>query len=446
MVFSLVFSNAFAAPMLPSFKDIVKKVSPAVVYVEVSKEQALTPWMDSSEVKGSGSGVIIDGKKGVVLTANHVVEDASEVKVLLEDGREFIADEILSDPQTDIALIILDIDETLPEALLGDSDALEVGEWVLAIGSPMGKMFANSVSAGIVSGKGRKTRILGQLGIEDYIQTDAVINRGNSGGPLIDINGNIVGINSSILSATGMNAGLGFAVPSNLIDNVVRQLLETGQVSRGWLGVTITSLQDLKDEYKEKIPEEILTRGGAFVVEMQEDSPAKVAGVLAEDVIISINDKDVTSSDDLIKIISNMKPNTEITCKIIRNNDEETVKIKLGVRPGTSSALSASLNEEEKNSNSYKKLGIVVTDREEKESRFGFRRTQAGVIVKYVKKNSIADEFGIRIDDVILKINKNTVKQSDDFNELLKDIDVKEGVVLTVQDEEGEKKVYLKKF
>ncbi|HSV26313.1 MAG TPA: trypsin-like peptidase domain-containing protein, partial [Sedimentisphaerales bacterium] len=250
VVYAAAASNG-AREVTLSFREAVRRAKPAVVYIE-ARTRARRGFRMGYE-QASGSGVIIDAAKGYVVTAAHVIEDATEVVVRLEDGRQFIAKNIWGDRESDVGVVQIEADN-LPQAAFGNSDALEVGDWVLAIGSPFGRALENSVSVGIVSAKGRRTGILGAMGIEDFIQTDAVINRGNSGGPLVNIDGEVIGINSNIISSTGMNAGLGFAVPSKLAQATVEQLTTTGRVARGYMGVSLASLTDLESSVAENIP------------------------------------------------------------------------------------------------------------------------------------------------------------------------------------------------
>ena len=233
----------------------VQIVKPAVVYIEVGKTDQPSPFSPGGESRGAGSGFIID-KRGYVLTNNHVVAGTETVKVHLADGRIFEAQEILLDPATDLALVRIDPEEEdLPVTSFGDSDTAQVGDLVLAIGSPFGLALSQTVTAGIISYKGRQTHILGNWGYEDFIQTDAVINKGNSGGPLVNLYGEVIGINSNIFTPTGVSAGYGFAVPSNIAKFVVNQLIQHKKVQRGYLGVSLLSFT--LDELRKTPPERL---------------------------------------------------------------------------------------------------------------------------------------------------------------------------------------------
>lgn len=449
--FALV-STSIAVPQ--SFSEIVKAVNPAVVYIEITREMQAGPsfWgqMPKQDVTGSGSGVIIDAKNGYVLTAAHVISEIDKAAVYLPDGRKFDAVEFLYDTQTDVGVVKIDVPEgeILPEVKFGSSEELEVGDWVLAMGSPLGKALANSVSAGIVSGKSRKSGILGQLGIEDFIQTDAVINKGNSGGPLVNMAGEIVGINSNIISATGLSTGLGFAVPSDLAKDVVEKLITEGVVVRGYLGVSVASLDALKEEQLEDISEELQRRGGAYVVQVVEDGPSDEAGIESGDVITKVDEQQVTSSSELIRYISSKSPDETVVCYIERDGKSRKIKVKLGIRPGTEGkGATAVITSRDKQSEAYKKLGIVADDYAEPISEMPGSPVLAGAKIRYVASGSMADEFGLEDGDIIVEVNGEKVSDAAELNEEIGDGSVSKGILLTVTDQEGKsKKVFIKKF
>jgi len=418
-----------------SFRQVVKKVKPAVVYIEIETVP---------QGSAAGSGVIIDGQNGYVLTANHVVEQASQVKVRLGDGREFTTDDIRTDPTIDIAIVKIDADN-LPQAQLGDSEQLEVGDWVLAIGSPFGRALENSVSAGIVSAKGRRTGILlGRVGIEDFIQTDAVINKGNSGGPLVNTKGKIVGINSSIISSTGLYAGLGFAVPSKLIKPTVEKLMTEGKVVRGWLGVTVVSLRDLDESRQEKLPEEVKDLDGVYVEGVFPDGPAEKAGLKKDDIILAIDNKQVPDAARLIKIISAGTPASTVKCKILRKGKDKTVKIELGERPTELASEMFQRTTPTQQRQGYKKLGLVVSDFDEQILDRGGISILKAVIVDYVEPGSLADEFGIGPFTIITELDGQKVQSRQDFEAIAAKADVEKGVKLTILGRFGKYQVILK--
>ncbi len=425
-----------------AFRSAVKKINPAVVYIRVERQNYVGAF--GRYVLSSGSGVIVDAKEGYILTANHVVEGADKVKVHLMDGRVFTATDVRSDPQTDVAVVKISPDN-LPVAKLGDSGQLEVGDWVLAFGSPFGESFQNSVSAGIVSAKGRKTRMLGSLGIEDYIQTDAAINRGNSGGPLANIRGEIVGINSSIISTTGMYAGLGFAIPSNLIRPVVDDLIKQGEVVRGWLGITVNSLKAIKETMHGSLSDEVLERGGVYVLSTVQGGPSEGSGLAEGDVIYSIDGKAVGDPSELVRIISVRKPGEVVDCSVWRDGKELSIKVVLGRRPEKLEAeLFTAAKKGIEKSQSYQKLGLVVSDYEVSiiEKKKIYRRE--AVIVSFVLPGSLADKFGVRSGDVIITVDGRKVEETGQFERLIKKANLKRGVNLAIIDAFGERKVVIK--
>jgi Do/DeqQ family serine protease len=326
--------NEPKSPLVTSYADVLDNIRPAVVSVYSSKvvKQRVPDFLRQYGVKGGeqtqrglGSGVIISAN-GFIITNNHVVEEADELKVLLNDGREFIAKVIGTDPKTDVAVIKIDADN-LPAATLADSAKLRVGDVVFAIGNPLA--VGQTVTMGIISATGR--RGLGLLddvgGYEDFIQTDAAINQGNSGGALIDARGRLVGINSAIITTSQGNIGIGFAIPINLAKNIMNSLIETGTVTRGYLGVTT---ETLVSDVAESIGLKADTKGVIITTLKPEDGPAAKAGLKQEDVIVAVNDKPVTSLDDLRLVIAETAPGTKITVKYIRDNKTLATDVTLG--------------------------------------------------------------------------------------------------------------------
>jgi serine protease Do len=431
-----------------AFRKAVKTVRPAVVYIEVTKEGERD--LLGLRAMGSGSGVIIDSQGGYVLTANHVVEGTTKVKIRLFDGRTFSGSDIRGDAQTDVAIVKIEADN-LPAAEFGDSDRLEVGDWVLAIGSPFGSRLENSVSAGIVSGKSRRTGILGSLGLEDYIQTDAVINKGNSGGPLVNIKGEIVGINSSIISSTGMYAGLGFAVPSNLVKSVVEKLIKEGKVVRGWLGITMVSMKDaeederIKKELSDLSPETPAPDKGAYILKVHPDSPAEKGGLRNGDVIQAIDDSPIVDSGELVKVISSRSPGEIVNCRIWRSGEQKVIEVKLGKRPDVIDPEQLGIAKgPDEGEPGYNKLGLIVADfRGLIAERMGLSRLRA-VIVGAVQLGSLADAFGVEPGEIITNVNGKRVEHTKDFENLVEKGDLNKGIRLTILNAFGEREVIVK--
>ena len=321
------------SPFVTSYADSLESIRPAVVSVYSSKivRQQVPEFLRQYGMKGSeqkqrglGSGVIIS-TDGYIITNNHVVEEADELKVLLTDDREFTAKLIGTDPKTDVAVIKIEA-ENLPAATLADSAKLRVGDVVFAIGNPLA--VGQTVTMGIVSAINRRVRILDDVaGYEDFIQTDAAINQGNSGGALIDARGRLVGINSAIISTSQGNIGIGFAIPINLASSIMHSLIDTGTVSRGYLGVSTDTLNaDMAESFNLKGDAK-----GVIITDLNPvDGPAAKAGLKREDIIVAINDKAVTSRDDLRLIIAQTPPDTKISVKFIRDGKPESKDVVLG--------------------------------------------------------------------------------------------------------------------
>lgn len=425
-----------------AFRSAVGKVLPAVVYLEVltSAEQGYY----GRYYSGSGSGVIIDAENGYVLTASHVVEDAIKVDVHLPDGRVIEAEDILFDPRTDVGLVKIEPDN-LPEAPLGNSEKLQVGDWVLAIGSPLGEALANSVSAGIVSAKGRRTGILrSKGGIEDFIQTDAAINRGNSGGPLVNIKGQVVGINSNILSATGMHAGLGFAVPTHIIKPVIRDLIKQGRPVRGFLGVSLTSLEAVEQRFPDKFNEKQLERGGAYIAEVSSDSAAEKAGLKPGDVILKVEDSIIESPEDLIREVGLRRPGEKVEMLIARNSEKITLNATLDERPESAQIAGRGPLGKLKKSQAYTKLGIIVQDYKGMVWGLLGMEQLTGARISFIKPGSIAEEYGLEVNDVITEANNRKIDSADDFENALSKANLANGLSLIVIDRRGRHKVVIK--
>lgn len=336
-----------------------------------------------------GSGFIID-KDGYIVTNNHVIENADQIKIKLADEREFEAEVVGRDPNTDLALIRIKDASDLVPLKLGDSDELAVGSWVVAIGSPFG--LEQTVTAGIVSAKGR---ILGSGPYDDFIQTDASINPGNSGGPLLNMKGEVVGINSAIV-ANGQ--GIGFAIPVNMAQGIVEQLRAHGSVTRGWLGVGIQDLTPgLADYYgikKEK---------GVLVAQVFEGDPADKAGIKAKDIITQIDGKPVNSSHELTATIASIPVGKKTAVTLLRDGKEKTVNVKIAKRDD--SELMAKRQSEDS-----EKLGIRIAEvTPETAKRFGHSETEKGVLIVGVEPGSKADEAGVRQGDLVKEVNRKPV-------------------------------------
>lgn len=371
--------------------------------------------------KSLGSGFIID-KHGYILTNNHVVEKADEIRVKLDSGREYEAKVVGTDPETDIGLIKIEPEEDLPVVTMGDSGILEVGEWVIAIGNPFG--LSQTVTVGVVSALGRN---IGAGKYDDYIQTDASINPGNSGGPLINIHGKVIGINGAILPGNqGGNIGIGFAIPINMAKEIMEDLKASRGVRRGWLGVVI---QKLTPELTKALG---LKKGttGALIGDVTPDGPAKKAGLKRGDLIIRFGDAQVTSFDMLPRIVASHKPDTKVTVRVIRNGIKKTFKIKLDALK--SDQKKAGRGQERKMEGSNK-LGVVVNNITPELQRKYRLETSKGVIVTGVDPKGAAASAGIQSGDVIEEVNQKPVSSVAEFSGVISKIKKEEAILLTVR-------------
>ena len=355
-----------------------------------------------------GSGFII-GEDGYIVTNHHVVKDADTIVVKLEDGREYDAEVIGQDASTDLALIRIDAETALPFLKIGDSDAVQVGEWVLAIGNPFG--LDHTVTSGIVSAKGR---FIGAGQYDDFIQTDASINPGNSGGPLLDMDGMVVGINTAIVAG---GDGIGFAIPSSMAKGIIRQLQETGTVTRGWIGVGIQALDaDLKDYYG-------IDRG-VLVNEVFSGQPAQEAGIAPNDIILSVNGEKVDSPRGLSRTVSGLPVGEDVTIEVFRDGETMEITVTIGKRDAEPLARA----EEPATA-----LGVRVAEVTHETARRLNMREARGVIVEDVASGSIGARAGIRVGDVILEVNRNPLETPSDFIRIIGGIDEAQPVQLFIR-------------
>ncbi len=377
---------------------------------------------------GLGSGVIVD-PNGIILTNNHVIKGADDIKVRLMDGTEYKAEVKGTDPRTDVAVIKIDA-KNLPAIKFGDSDKARVGEWVLAIGSPLSPELAHTVTSGIISAKGRSAVGL-DLAYGDFIQTDAAINPGNSGGPLVNLRGELIGINTAIATRNGGFMGIGFAIPSNLAKKIMNDILEKGRVTRGWLGVYI---QDLKPELAKALGLE--KSGGVLISSVQDDSPAQKAGLKPEDVIIKFNGKKVQNTRQLSTWVATAGPGARVKLTILRDGKEKEITVKLGELP---EGKEIAAKEEP---SSAEKIGITVSNiTPELVNRYDLKVKKDAVVITQVEPGSPAMMAGLRPGQVILKINRKTVKNVSDFNKIMKK--VKEGDTVLFYIQQGEARIFI---
>lgn len=449
LVLLAAFHAGAQAQNLPDFTDLVKQVGPAVVSVEATRTaesqgesphgampEDVPPEMreffrrffgdpdqrpQPRDRTAAGSGFIIS-EDGYVLTNNHVVADADEVVVSLSDQREFKAEIVGTDEATDIALLKIDGDN-LTAAEFGDSDSLETGEWVLAIGSPFG--LDHTVTAGIVSAKSRSIGGQSQQYIP-FIQTDVAINRGNSGGPLINMDGEVVGINSQIFSATGGYMGLSFSIPIRVAQNVVGQLKSEGSVNRGWLGVQI---QQVSRDLAQVLG---LDRTyGALVSDVVPDSPAEKAGIEPRDVIVSFNGRRIDEWQNLPPLVGLVSPGNTVPVEVVRDGERRTLEVTIGELPDDGAEATESAEE---SSPAVSPLGVVVEDlTEEQREQLDIDR---GVVVSRVTSRE-ARRAGIQPGDVIVSVDNEPVSDRGEFRDIVDGLEPGVPVAVLVRRGEG---------
>lgn len=426
----LTFGQAASAQNLPDFTALVEDAAPGVVNISTSRtvQRSSAPGFGgfggqeipeifrhffgdsfpappsngqgrTEERQSLGSGFVIS-EDGYVMTNAHVVQDADEILVRLNDRRELRAEVVGSDPQTDVAVLKIDAND-LPTLNLGDSDELKVGEWVAAIGSPFG--FDHSVTAGIVSAI---NRTLPRDAYVPFIQTDVAINPGNSGGPLFNLDGEVVGINSQIFTRSGGFMGVSFAIPINVAMDVAEQLREGGRVDRGWLGVMI---QPVSDDLAESFGMENAI--GALIADLDPEGPAAQGGLQAGDVILEVNGEEVERSSSLPRLIGKGAPGTEVELTLMCDGEELTESVELGSWPDTEQQSAQA------GSNNQARLGVMVAEIDD--TMREQLNVPGGVIVRQVESGSVAAEAGIRPGDVLVSIDHRSVSSSAELVEIV---------------------------
>ena len=441
LVGSISGQNSILKQFSDQFADIAEKANPAVVTILTEKKVDLgqvhgqlpqdndffkffAPRMPRQrEYKSTalGSGVIVNSRKGYVITNNHVVDDMDEITVRLLDKTEYKATVVGRDPKSDIAVLQIDA-RGLTDLDFGNSDKLRVGEWVIAVGSPFSANLSHTVTAGIVSAKGRGNIIQGDV-YEDFIQTDAAINPGNSGGALLNSAGDLIGINTAIYtnSFDRSNKGVGFAIPSNMVKRVMADLIQHGKVLRSWIGVQIQPLNDSSARAMGlKSPD------GALVSDVVKDGPAKKAGLKTGDVIIEFNHVQVKNVDHLRNTVSASKPNKRYDLIVIRDGRKKTLKVTLEEMPGDDALATVSRPPAQTN-----ELGIQVSSLSQSVIReYDISKGEEGVIVIAVVEGSIAAEAGIRIGDLITRVGTKKCNSPRGFAALIKETQKKNMVML----------------
>ena len=447
IIFSIIISIGFSQKSIvqqfsKTFADVAEKVNPAVVTISTDKIIKMdrfnqypfnqffgwdrNPSQEQEyRTRALGSGVIIDAAKGYIVTNNHVVEDMDKISVKLMDKRIFEATVVGSDPKSDLAVLQIEADN-LSQVDIGDSEKLRVGEWVIAIGSPFSDNLSHTVTAGIISAMGRSD-IKSRENYEDFIQIDAAINPGNSGGALVDLNGKLIGINTAI--ATGgyerSNRGVGFAIPVNMVNKVMNDLIDKGYVVRGWLGVAI---QEIDDSYAKALG--LDTRDGAIISNVANSSPADNAGLITGDVILEFNDVSINNSSHLKNVVSSSEPGKRYKVDIIRDGRRKSIYVKLGELPNEPQMA---FMETEKSST----LGITVQDLNNSlRKHYNLSPDDDGVVVTEMDKNSEAFRSGIREGDIIIRVGTNNVRDSNDFKDLIRTSSRQNTVLLLVKRED----------
>ncbi len=451
-----------------SFRDIVKKVTPAVVNISTTvkpnRSEAARPGQgpgqmpfpegtpfdeffkrffgenlppqfrgpggpgSSGEAHALGSGFIIS-PEGYVVTNNHVVENGTDILVILNDKSELKAEVVGTDPKTDLALLKVKSDKPLPYVAWGDSEKTEVGDWVLAVGNPFG--LGGSVTAGIVSARGRDI----QAGpFDDFLQIDAPINRGNSGGPSFNANGEVIGVNTAIFSPSGGNIGIGFAVPANMAKDVIAQLREHGSVERGWLGV---SIQPVTDDIADSLGLE--NSEGALVASVQPDSPAAKAGLRPGDVILSFAGKPVSEMRTLPRLVADTKAGEQVSMSVWRDGKQTSLKTEVAKTPAQQQVASATSQQPDASGAS---LGVTVASlNEDVRGRLGIPDDVKGVVVVDVQADGPAASKGIQRGDVIARIGNTPVQSPEDLRKQVREAtDGGRKAVLLLVNRQGEER------
>jgi serine protease Do len=442
---------ALQAPVIPaalpvpsgSFAQVAETVGPAVININTVTRaggDGRTPIEEffgdeffrrffgdaperEQQQRSLGSGVIVD-TAGIALTNAHVVERATDIEVVTSDGKKHKAKLMGVDRRTDLAVLRLQGGGPYPAAALGDSDRVKVGDWVLAIGSPFG--LTQTVTAGIISAKGRS---IGQGPFDDFLQTDAAINPGNSGGPLVNLSGEVIGINSAILSRSGGNVGIGFAIPVSMAKRIYTELVAKGKITRGWLGVTIQPLTpELAKSFGLKEPK------GVLVSDIVQDSPAEKAGMAAGDIIREFAGKKVDSPQELQKVVAATGPGKAVSIAVWRDKGQKTMELHIGETPDDNVALKS-------NNRGRSMLGLDVRPITPEMARQLNLRGTDGVVVFRVEEESAAAEAGLQRGDVIREVNRQRVKSVQEFERAVRDL--KDGDRVTVLLQRGPQALYV---
>jgi len=376
--------------------------------------------------QGTASGVLVS-EDGYILTNNHVVDGADELEVTLNDGRQVSAKVVATDPMTDLAVIRIQADGLTP-AQFGDSDALKVGTWVLAVGDPLG--LSDTITAGIISAQGRSNVRIAAY--EDFIQTDAAINPGNSGGPLINLNGAVIGINTAIASRSGGSEGLGFAIPINMASRIMQSLIAHGHVARGYLGVLIQPLnKGLSESFGYQGAD------GVLIGDVTSDGPGAAAGLETGDIITKFDGTSIHDVNQLRNLVAGVEPNHEVPIEVFRRGHERTLTVRVGTLPEQGASASASQR------NEGNELGLSVQDVGSQAARQLDLTDTEGALVTEVDATGPAALAGIEVGDVIVDVLGTRVRNAREFREQVRHVDLDQGVRLVVKNASGQRFVFL---
>ncbi len=437
--------NSVVKQFSQAFADVAEKAKPAVVTIITDKMVAMNQFEDfgfffyppnqsrQKEFKTNalGSGVIIDSKNGYILTNNHVVDDVDGIKIRLIDKREFEASIVGTDPKSDLAVLQIEASD-LTDIKLGNSEKMRVGEWVMAVGSPFSENLSHTVTTGIVSALGR-SNIMNSQSYEDFIQTDAAINPGNSGGALLNMDGDLIGINTAI--ATGgsgrSNRGVGFAIPSNMANRIMGDLIDKGYVTRSWLGVYI---QELDSETAEALDIDI--RNGALITDVVDGSPAEESGIQEGDVIIEFDGESIANPANLKNVVSLTAPNSSSIVKVLRNGSEKKLKVILEELPEDPRSRNTK-NKKEFNDYGFQLREMTKSLRE----KYELPKEDALVIIS-VDPNGEAYSKGIREGDIVKRVGTKKVTNLSDFKKYVKRSNSKGSLLLLIKKSNGDSRFY----
>lgn len=442
----LIGQNSVVRQFSEAFADVAEKAKPAVVTIITNKTINMDRFGGNDmfffffpegdrrqefKTNALGSGVIVNQKKGYILTNNHVVDDVDEIRVKLIDKREFDATVIGKDPKSDLAVLQIEA-KNLKEIKLGDSEKIRVGEWVMAVGSPFSENLSHTVTTGIVSALGR-SNILASQSYENFIQTDAAINPGNSGGALLNMKGELIGINTAI--ATGGyergNRGVGFAIPSKMASRIMSDLIEKGYVSRSWLGVYI---QELDDKTAKALDLDI--RDGALITDVVSGSPAEKAGIQEGDIIVSFNGESITDPSNLKNVVSLTKTDQKSRAKIIRDGRYKTIDVILENLPDNPQSLATRLDE------GFDQFGFKLKKITNQLKQKYDVNAENSLIVVGIDRNGEAYKKGIREGDIIKRVGTKKVTSVSEFNNMVDSLSSKGAILVLVKKKDGASRFY----